>query len=117
MARSTTSSDQPDQPPFEELLRRIEEITSQLEGGKLSLNDSLASYEEAIRHLRTCFGILERAEQRVALVTGVAADGSPVCQRFDEVLFTLEEKTEQRSSRRSARSESSPGQKSLLNDD
>lgn len=50
---------------FEESLARLEEIVEQLEGGKLSLNDSLALYEEGIKLSRECNRQLTEVEGRL----------------------------------------------------
>lgn len=50
---------------FAATLRRLEEIVRLLEGGSLSLEESLAKFEEGIRLARALEAILDRAEQRV----------------------------------------------------
>ena len=44
---------------------------------------------------------LQQVERKVELVTGIAADGSPVVASFDEGDLSLEEKAQARSRRRS----------------
>lgn len=41
-------------PPFDESLGRLEEIVSELEGGGLGLEDSLARYKEGVSLLEGC---------------------------------------------------------------
>lgn len=88
-------------PSFEESFATLEAIVRQLEDGSLGLTQSLARYEEGIRCLKLCHETLRQAERRVELVTGVAADGTPVTTTFDEGDLSLDEKAQQRSRRRS----------------
>ncbi len=88
-------------PSFEESFATLEAIVRQLEDGSLGLTQSLARYEEGIRCLKLCHETLRQAERRVELVTGVAADGTPVTATFDEGDLSLDEKAQQRSRRRS----------------
>ena len=55
--------------PFEEALRRLEEIVSQLEGGQVPLEKSIEIYETG-NHLRThCEALLKNAEARIEKIT------------------------------------------------
>jgi exodeoxyribonuclease VII small subunit len=53
------------EPDFEESLRRLEAIVSRLEAGELPLEETLRLFEEGQVLVRTCGGLLARAEQRV----------------------------------------------------
>jgi exodeoxyribonuclease VII small subunit len=53
------------QPPFEELYRKLEEKVSLLEQGGLSLDDSLAAYEDAVALAKSCQQLLDGAELRI----------------------------------------------------
>lgn len=53
------------QPPFEELYRQLEEKVSLLEQGGLSLDDSLAAYEDAVALAKSCQQLLDGAELRI----------------------------------------------------
>ena len=68
---------------FEESLRAIEESVRKLESGELGLAEALEEYEKGIRYLKQCHGLLERAEQKIELLTGVDAEGRPTTRRFD----------------------------------
>ena len=61
---------------FEEAIKRLEKIASELEGDKLSLEDSLKLYEEGIRLIRYCNTMLEGAERKIKMI-GINADGEP----------------------------------------
>lgn len=53
---------------FEENLKAVDEIISKLEEGKLSLNDSIKSYEKAMKLLKVSSDILSEAEGKVLKV-------------------------------------------------
>ncbi|MGC3969158.1 MAG: exodeoxyribonuclease VII small subunit [Pirellulales bacterium] len=89
---------------FEQALQRLEQIVQKLEDGRTDLGASLAGYEEGVKLLRQCHGLLERAERRIELLSGVDADGKPTTQAFDdEATISLEEKAQTRSKRRSTK--------------
>ncbi|HZW39845.1 MAG TPA: exodeoxyribonuclease VII small subunit [Ignavibacteriaceae bacterium] len=50
---------------FESNLRRLEEITSLLEGNELSLNEALSLYEEGINLSKDCLTQLKNAELKI----------------------------------------------------
>jgi exodeoxyribonuclease VII small subunit len=55
-------------PKFEEHLARLEKIVEELEAGDLTLDDSLARYEEGVKALKKCYEILRDAEKRVEVL-------------------------------------------------
>ena len=67
---------------FEESIHRLEKILKQLEGDKVDLATTLSQYEEGVRLLKNCHGILESARQKVEILRGVDADGNPVIEPF-----------------------------------
>jgi exodeoxyribonuclease VII small subunit len=69
--------------PFEDALDRIERIVGDLEQGAPELAAALAQYEEAIRLLAHCHGLIEGAERTIALLTGVNDQGQPLTTPFD----------------------------------
>lgn len=75
----------PDQSPqnFEGSLALLQQIVHALEDGSLGLESSLARFEEGIRLLRTCHQILEQAEQKIEILTGLDAAGNPRLETFD----------------------------------
>lgn len=73
-----------DQPTFESALSRIEAIVHDLEEGQTGLAESLARYEEAVRLLKQCYGLLENAERKIELLVGFDAAGSVVTEPFDD---------------------------------
>ncbi len=88
---------------FEQSLARLEEIARGLEDNKLGLNDSLVIYEEGVKLLRQCQGLLQQAERKIELLTGVDAAGQAITKPFDaEATFSATEasSSEQRLTRR-----------------
>jgi len=53
---------------FEKAMERLEEIVENLEGGELSLEDSLKVFEEGMKLARFCSHKLEEAEKKVTLL-------------------------------------------------
>ncbi|MFO7598832.1 MAG: exodeoxyribonuclease VII small subunit [Candidatus Desulfacyla sp.] len=53
---------------FEDAMERLEEIVQGLEGGDLSLSDSLKVFEEGMALARFCSKELEAAEKKVTLL-------------------------------------------------
>jgi exodeoxyribonuclease VII small subunit len=54
---------------FEECLTRLEQIVGALEGGSLSLEESLRVFEEGVGLARRCARTLDEAERRIELLT------------------------------------------------
>jgi exodeoxyribonuclease VII small subunit len=76
-------------PSFEELYRQLEARVAQLEQGGLSLDDSLAAYEEAVSLAQRCQQLLERAELRVtrlreSVASAAVPGGAPGFEDEDE---------------------------------
>jgi exodeoxyribonuclease VII small subunit len=69
---------------FEDSLEELEKIVAELESGKLGLSDALERYEQGVKHLKSCQQLLERAERKIELLSGVDADGNPITQPFEE---------------------------------
>ncbi|MBX3413426.1 MAG: exodeoxyribonuclease VII small subunit [Pirellulales bacterium] len=95
-------------PRFEEALGRLEEIVRELEEGEIGLAESLARYEEGVKLLRQCHTLLEGAERKIMLLSGLDAEGNPVVVPFDEEeALSLETKARGRSRRRTAKADDS----------
>jgi len=54
---------------FEKSLQQLEEIVHKMEQGKLSLEQSLDSFEDGVKLTRHCQDVLKKAEQRVSKLT------------------------------------------------
>ncbi|MEA3641266.1 MAG: exodeoxyribonuclease VII small subunit [Lamprobacter sp.] len=62
---------------FEASLQALETIVDQLERGDLSLEASLAAFEEGVRLSRGCQQALETAEQRIRILTEGSDEAEP----------------------------------------
>jgi exodeoxyribonuclease VII small subunit len=71
-----------DAPNFEQSLLKLEAAVHDLEEGQLGLSDALARYEESVKHLKRCYQLLEAAEQKIELLTGVEEDGTACTEPF-----------------------------------
>ena len=61
---------------FEELLGRLEQIVSDMEGADLPLEKLLSSYEEGMRLVKACGDRLADAEQKVEILSRGAASAN-----------------------------------------
>ena len=57
------------QKTFEEYLKRLEEIVRALENGDTPLDESMKLFEEGVSLSATCNELLEKAEQKVSMLT------------------------------------------------
>ena len=75
----------PDEPEirFEAALDQLEQIVDALQRGEPELSSALAKYEQGVSLLNRCYGLLERAERSVAILTGVDDEGEAVTAPFD----------------------------------
>jgi exodeoxyribonuclease VII small subunit len=53
---------------FEASLKKLEEVVRRLEGGSLSLEDSIKAFEEGVKHAAFCSQKLDEAERRVEVL-------------------------------------------------
>ena len=67
---------------FEQSIERLEEIVSDLESGKMSLDDSLKLFEEGTSLIAKCNTALTNAEQKITLVTRTS-DGDVLENEFE----------------------------------
>ena len=91
---------QPELASFEVSLHELEQIVSELESGNLSLSDSLEKYETGIKNLKICHQILEHAENRIRLLTGVDEDGAVTTTEFDAQETEMHQRGEKRTFQR-----------------
>ena len=54
---------------YEQAIKRLEEIASLMESGKLSLDDSVKFYDESVKLTEFCYSKLEAFKQRIYEVT------------------------------------------------
>ncbi len=67
---------------FEAALKRLEEVVGELEGGRLSLEDSLARFEEGMRLSKLCQEKLKGVELKIEKL--VAEGGRTVVRPLDD---------------------------------
>ena len=84
MAKKSTKDETGEILTFEQSLERLEEIVHLLEEGDLGLGEAIERYEEGVKLLRQSYELLERAERKIELLSGVDADGNPITQPFDD---------------------------------
>ena len=70
------------EPGFDAILVRLREVVKKLESGELSLEQSLAIYEEGVQLARKGQQLLATAEKRVEIL--VSASGGVETVPFDE---------------------------------
>ena len=87
---------------FEDALKRLEKIVSELEDGNLSLDESLEKYEEGIRLSKTCAKKLEVARKKVEILLK-SEDGSVELKEFNENM--AEENTKPEVKKKKAKTE------------
>ena len=52
---------------FEETIKELEKIATELENGDLSLEDSVSKFEEGMKLSKQCNDLLENAEKRITI--------------------------------------------------
>lgn len=67
---------------FEQALTELENIVQRLEDGDLGLDEALQHYEEGVGLLKHCQQLLQTAEKKIEVLTGVDAEGRPITQPF-----------------------------------
>jgi len=95
-------------PCFEDALAELETVVHELEDGQLGLGEALSRYEHGILRLKQCYLLLQDAERKIELLTGVQPDGTPMTQPFDDLAQPLEESAGRRRTRRVPQAQSPP---------
>jgi len=73
---SGTSQAAGESQPFEEMMKRLEALVTELEKGQLSLEDSIRTFEEGIGLVKKCSAVLGEAQKRVQKLTKEGAGDS-----------------------------------------
>lgn len=68
-------------PTFEEALAQLEQITEQIEQGKIGLEESITRYEEGMALVTHCRQVLSKAELRIQQLQE-RADGTLATKPF-----------------------------------
>lgn len=53
---------------FEEKMKKLEEIATELEKGDLDLDNSVAKFEEGMKLSKECSEMLEKAEKKITML-------------------------------------------------
>ena len=74
-----------DAPPksFEDALRELEQILSEIEGGQVGLEESIARYERGTFLIQHCRTVLGQAEKQIELLSK-GSDGSLKSEPMEE---------------------------------
>jgi len=83
MAAVTAETVEQSPPSFEQALSELQGITQRLEEGSGGLEASLKEFERGVRLLRTCYQLLETAEQRIEQLVRFNESGEPELAPFD----------------------------------
>ncbi len=67
---------------FEEAFNTLEELVGRLEDGGLSLDESMETFEEAVKLVKLCNAKIEQAEQKVKMLVN-GANGEITDKPFD----------------------------------
>jgi exodeoxyribonuclease VII small subunit len=70
-------------PTFEDALDELEKLVGRMEGGELSLEQSLASHKRGLELARFCQQRLEDAQQQVRVLEGEILKNLPASQAAD----------------------------------
>ena len=66
---------------FEESMRKLETIVTELENGNLNLDESVKKFEEGMKIAKQCNTILESAEKKITIL--LEKDGELKEEEFD----------------------------------
>ena len=66
---SAPQAETQDDRSFEECLQSLENVVERIESGELSLEDSLATFEEGVRLVQSCNRKLSDVERRIEVLT------------------------------------------------
>ena len=82
-SKAATGSDRESPHSFEESLSELQQIVNDLEDGTLGLEESMKRFEQGMALLKNCYRVLEKAEQKIEILTGFDAEGNPQATPFD----------------------------------
>ena len=66
---------------FEESIKKLETIVTELENGNLSLDESMNKFEEGMKVAKQCNNILETAEKKITIL--LEKDGELKEEKFE----------------------------------
>src|SRR3954454_20828222 len=76
-------------PSFEQMMVRLEALVGRMEGGDLTLEQSIQAFEEGIKLVKQCTSVLGEAEKRIQRLTD---EGARTTGGQDEVTANEEER-------------------------
>ena len=86
---ASKSAKQPDE-GFESLYGRLEETVARLENGDLTLEESLALYEDGMKLAKRCQELLQQAELKVTRLQEQVSEGlAPLREELEEYAADL----------------------------
>ena len=66
---------------FEDSMKKLEEIVTELENGNLNLDESVTKFEEGMKIAKQCNSILEDAEKKITIL--LEKDGELKEEKFE----------------------------------
>ena len=69
MTEKNKDNDKAGKMSFEEAMNRLEEIVRRLESGDVPLDDSLGLFEEGVKLVKQCNGMLDAVQKKISLIT------------------------------------------------
>lgn len=69
---------------FEEAIVKLEDEVRKLEGGNMTLEESISAFEESVKLVKVCNELLDNAERRVRILVE-AEDGTISDAPFGEI--------------------------------
>ena len=69
---------------FEEALEELEQIVERLEGGQLSLDEAIRSFEQGIALVKLCGRRLQQAEKKIDRLSQQALELIPAKENLDD---------------------------------
>lgn len=69
---------------FEKKLKRLEDIVTQMEEGKLSLEEHMKIFKEGVQISKQCQKQLTEAEQKVKQLVDIDENSQAITQDFDK---------------------------------
>ncbi|MGD9647002.1 MAG: exodeoxyribonuclease VII small subunit [Pirellulales bacterium] len=85
---------------FESALAALERIVHDLEEGQIGLSEAMVRYERGVGLLAQCQEMLDKAERRIEMLTGVDGGGGPQTEPCDDSQVDAEQKQQGRRLRR-----------------
>ena len=67
---------------FEQSFEDLEAVVRELEDGQLDMDSALSAYEQGLARLKRCYHLLQSAQRKVEILSGVDEEGNPVTEPF-----------------------------------